>query len=574
MEKYTFSIAKGTGDIRHNNRDFRPKNADPSRKEKNITLVKEDVREAYHKLFDRAVSDYNSRQNRNDRKIKNYYDKIYRSKKEKPFYELIIQVGNTDERPSDATCKKILQDFNKMMKREYQNLHIFNSVIHMDESTPHIHIDFIPIGVQYKKGMDKRVSFNKALKDLGYSNFMDFQSDLFFKLEKIAKKYDIERKRDVAVGAKHIPIQQYREIQRLAEAKIDNIDNMSVRRSSSAFMKKMHAVPEEMYQEIVKDNAYRRERDSALNKENEILRKQLIDIKTNTNTDIYEATIEMQKSEIQKLAKRVEETEKDLQNSQKRNNTLVKQINDSKSTIFDLEGLVLSFGGTDGLNIEAIKQENANLKKASNELHSRLKETEKEAQSVQNSNVNLTKQVESLQKASESQKNEIQRLKLNNRKLTSTIDEITHQTGDISQIKADNERLRAENKRLSENQQKERHTSNERIKKLETENSKQDEDLKTLKKSDEEIRKQNSQYKAENDVLRAKTQKQARIYQMFRKMMKELENAPVARFPRFRKRATQVVECMSEEECAELEAEWAREDEIELMRMRSRGRSM
>ena len=264
MNHYTMSIAKGRGDLRHNNREFRPKNADPQRKDKNITLVKEDLQKVYHELFDESVIKYNDTQKRNDRKIKNYFDKIYRSKKEKPFYEFIIQVGNQNDQPSETKCKAILKEFNDMLINDYPSLRVFNSVIHMDESTPHLHIDFVPIGDGYKKGMEKRASFKRVLKNLGFSDFREFQNALFFKLELISKQHDIERVSDVAIGAKHIPIQQYREIQRLAEQKINDIDYMSVPRSSIKIYQKLNAVPQEMYEEIVKDNAYRKAQNEAL----------------------------------------------------------------------------------------------------------------------------------------------------------------------------------------------------------------------------------------------------------------------------------------------------------------------
>lgn len=87
MEERTLSITIGSGDIRHNNRLFKPSNVDHSRTPDNITLVREDIQDAYHRLFNDSVTKYNESQKRNDRKIKNYFDKIYRSKKEKPFYE-------------------------------------------------------------------------------------------------------------------------------------------------------------------------------------------------------------------------------------------------------------------------------------------------------------------------------------------------------------------------------------------------------------------------------------------------------------------------------------------------------
>lgn len=60
------------------------------RTENNITLIHEDIKQAYHKLFDKELEQYNAKQKNKDRQIKNYYDKISRSKQEKLFYEVIV----------------------------------------------------------------------------------------------------------------------------------------------------------------------------------------------------------------------------------------------------------------------------------------------------------------------------------------------------------------------------------------------------------------------------------------------------------------------------------------------------
>lgn len=307
MEEQTLSITIGSGDIRHNNRLFKPSNVDHSRTPDNITLTREDIQDAYHRLFDESVNNYNENQKRNDRKIKNYFDKIYRSKKEKPFYEFIAQVGNQGDQPDQKKCVEILEDFHKMMQKDYPNMAIFNSVIHVDESTPHLHLDFIPIGEGYKKGLEKRVSMQKALQNLGFSNYADFRNELMQKFEIIAKNHDIERKRDVAVGERHLTIQDYRALNRMAEKKIEDLDKTRVPRSSSRVLKKLNVVPVEMYEEVSRDNMYRKVQNKALTSENEALRGQISKLKTKNNVDTYEAVIEEQKNKIEYLEQLVKD---------------------------------------------------------------------------------------------------------------------------------------------------------------------------------------------------------------------------------------------------------------------------
>lgn len=307
MEEHTLSITIGSGDIRHNNRLFRPSNVDHSRTPDNITLIREDIQDTYHRLFDESVIKYNENQKRNDRKIKNYYDKIYRSKKEKPFYEFIAQVGNQGDQPDQEKCVKILEEFNQMLQKDYPNMKIFNSVIHVDESTPHIHIDFIPVGEGYKKGLEKRASMQKALQNLGFSNYADFRNELMQKFEIIAKKHEIDRKRDVAIGERHLTIQDYRALNRMAEQKINDLDKTSVSRSSARVLEKLKLVPVAMFDDIARDNTYRKTQNEALSSENDALRSQISKLKTKNNIDTYETVIEEQKNKIEYLEELVKD---------------------------------------------------------------------------------------------------------------------------------------------------------------------------------------------------------------------------------------------------------------------------
>ena len=437
MNHYTMSIAKGRGDLRHNNREFRPKNADPQRKDKNITLVHEDLQKVYHELFDESVIKYNESQKRNDRKIKNYFDKIYRSKKEKPFYEFIIQIGNQNEQPSEKKCETILKEFNDMLIKDYPSLRVFNSVIHMDESTPHLHIDFVPVGDGYKKGMEKRASFKRVLKNLGLSDFREFQNALFFKLEEISKRHNIERVQDVSIGARHIPIQQYREIQRLAEQKINDIDDMNVPRSSIKIYQKLNAVPQEMYEEIVKDNAYRKAQNEALTGENEILRGQLSNLKTEKNVDIYEAVIEDQKEKIERLNDEIEEIRYNFNVMQKSNDNMLNKAWDENDALQE-QIEVLEKGSA------ALKVQISDKEKTIENLKSQSKDLEKMGQ-ILSENEKLKNDVKKLSKTEQENRNlktQISGLKSENEILHKEYKELNVQkTAQISNLSNENKKL-------------------------------------------------------------------------------------------------------------------------------------
>lgn len=442
MNHYTMSIAKGRGDLRHNNREFRPKNADPQRKDKNITLVHEDLQKVYHELFDESVIKYNESQKRNDRKIKNYFDKIYRSKKEKPFYEFIIQIGNQNEQPSEKKCETILKEFNDMLIKDYPSLRVFNSVIHMDESTPHLHIDFVPVGDGYKKGMEKRASFKRVLKNLGLSDFREFQNALFFKLEEISKRHNIERVQDVSIGARHIPIQQYREIQRLAEQKINDIDDMNVPRSSIKIYQKLNAVPQEMYEEIVKDNAYRKAQNEALTGENEILRGQLSNLKTEKNVDIYEAVIEDQKEKIVRLNDEIEEIRYNFNVMQKSNDNMLNKAWDENDAL--QEQIEVLEKGSAALKVQISEKE-----KTIENLKNQSKQLEKMGQ-ILTENEKLKNDVKKLdEKVKKTEQKLVQNSSETRQKLDKTEQKNKNLEGQINDLKNQNDTLQNECKELN-----------------------------------------------------------------------------------------------------------------------------
>jgi len=155
MEK-TISAMIGKGSVNHNTRAFTAKNVDKNRSDDNVEFCQEDIKQVYHKLFDEALERYNAKQKRKDRMIDNYYEKIRRGKQEKLFHEVIFQIGNKDDMNAKSEdgllAKRILTEFMDEFQASNPNLYVFSAHLHMDEETPHLHIDFVPyINVQLEK---------------------------------------------------------------------------------------------------------------------------------------------------------------------------------------------------------------------------------------------------------------------------------------------------------------------------------------------------------------------------------------------------------------------------------------
>ena len=171
--KRTISAMRGKGSLSHNRRDFIAENVDFSRTPLNVEYRNEDIRTVYHELFDGALARYNEKQTRKDRAIDDYYEKIRTGKQEKPFEELIIQIGNKDDMNASSEngqlARQMLDEYMQSFQQRNPTLRVFSAHLHMDEATPHLHIDFIPFTTGSKRGLETRVSLKKALEALGFA---------------------------------------------------------------------------------------------------------------------------------------------------------------------------------------------------------------------------------------------------------------------------------------------------------------------------------------------------------------------------------------------------------------------
>lgn len=187
----------------------------------------------YQEIFGDAVEQYNAKQKRNDRKIKDYYSKVLKDKKLEPQREFIVQIGDKEdyEKKEDwDTANEILENYVEKFEERNPNLKIYNAVIHNDESTPHLHLNVIPVAEGYKRGLHKQPSFDKALKQQGIeydkndsrSLFRNLRNKEINFLETELLDHGIQRK---LVGTNAIKDHhQYKELQRELEELQKEID--------------------------------------------------------------------------------------------------------------------------------------------------------------------------------------------------------------------------------------------------------------------------------------------------------------------------------------------------------------
>ena len=209
MNIKSISMCEGKGSLSHNNREFTARNIDSSRTPNNVVFVQQALSDAYHQLFDEAVERYNARQKRNDRKIHNYFEHLFNrlpsksvitgTNKQKSFYEHLVYIGTRKDTgvgtPDAEITTECLREYMEGFQQRNPNFYVFNAVLHLDESTPHLHINYIPVG-HFTRGLEIRNAKNKALEEMGFGN--DAKSnDLWRKsewdiLKNICNAHDIE----------------------------------------------------------------------------------------------------------------------------------------------------------------------------------------------------------------------------------------------------------------------------------------------------------------------------------------------------------------------------------------------
>ena len=186
-----------------------------------------DVRDLYLQEFEQAKNEYNKKQTREDRKIKDYFNKISQDSQRDLACEIIIELGDMDFwKDKDMKYKKRMSDvYNEQVKdlmKVVPEFKVANAVIHYDETSPHMHIIGVPVKEDYKKGMKKQVAKSqiftksslKVIQDemrkcciKSYNKFYEKNSEL--------KKKQKGRNKDIAPQ----DMTDYREVKKQYEKK-------------------------------------------------------------------------------------------------------------------------------------------------------------------------------------------------------------------------------------------------------------------------------------------------------------------------------------------------------------------
>ena len=268
------SVSKGEGSLNHNNRKFKTANVDPSRAHLNIILKKpcqKVLQNAYHELFDNALQKYNGRQKRDDRKIKNYLSHIQNSKQEKPFHEIVVQIGNKDNKEDYSS---LLVEYSESFEKRNPQMKVVGAIVHMDEATPHLHLDYVPYITGQKRGLETRVSNDKAILQMGFKSWNDWRSHEEKAVEDILQQHGLERT-IMYNTERHRTVDGYKKEQRLIESHLQTIKSQQIDLPVPTIRKNFRGremVDYEEYMRLQEQYRLQKQENTSLKAQNQVLR--------------------------------------------------------------------------------------------------------------------------------------------------------------------------------------------------------------------------------------------------------------------------------------------------------------
>lgn len=396
MER-TISISMGKGSLNHNNRNFVAKNVDKDRITDNVIFIKENLKNVYHLLFDDALREYNDKQKRNDRKISDYYEKIRQSKQEKLFYEVIVQIGNkddmgiTDNKEMAELAKTILSDYIREFQERNPHLHVFNAVLHMDEATPHLHIDFVPFIADSRRGLKVRNTLKGALEKQGFvgegrrnSEWSKWAESEKQALADVMERYKI-RWKQLGTKNEHLSVYDFKkkkrkeevqELDRVIDAKNKEITdkeekNVELARDISEKKETIDKIDVIIHDKELDVTAVQILKDVESEKLDKlsIKRREVEETIVNLNTQVAEV-----RDEIGQLGDERSAIKDEIDNMSNRKDNLTKKLDDLEFERFSKE-----------FYIAGLKDENEKMQKEINNKQAVLDEIETEIVSKQNS---------------------------------------------------------------------------------------------------------------------------------------------------------------------------------------------
>lgn len=278
VTKMAYTITTQNGNSSKVRRDHNIRNPNYVKKEPHIDPNKlheiwhdEKVGQAYKRIFGPSVNEYNARQKRPDRKIRNYHSAVRKSSRKHDVYELVVQIGGKDNAPEESLGYKILREYTDGWSGRNPNLEVIGAYYHADEKgAPHVHIDYVPVAHGYVRGPSLQPGLTKALGEQGFflskegtaqAQFVQRENNV---LESICRHYGLDIIHPCIEDAKHLETAVYKLQQMAKDAEI------AVKKAREDLASAI-----EKYNQIQADIRVQEQARDDLERENRLLKKKL-----------------------------------------------------------------------------------------------------------------------------------------------------------------------------------------------------------------------------------------------------------------------------------------------------------
>lgn len=408
----------------HNNRKYKNnknEEIDLSLSQYNVTLVgtkniTEDIKEFYKKEFNEATYNYNKKQPDERRKIANYLDKMDKDSKSNIAVEFLFQVGDKEdwENKSLEDKQKTVEIFKKAIPiLEAKGIKTVNASLHLDETSPHLHLIAVPIIEKQKRGLEKQVSQNKVitkttLKDIRTEvekAFIEEYNKVFNTNKELKKGCEIEE---------HLQVKDYKNTKKVLEVAKKTADKQVLKEKIEKDYKKLD------------DEVKEKE------KENNFLTNQLTKLEREKTE---------KKQDLEKIKKDIENIDniREELNNQYQDIEKLKANKDSNNSIIEMYKN----------NAVETREKIDNLKKEFNRLEDERLEKEKENQEqkerIRNTQEAILKDLENAEKIKEERKKRLEELEKENKELNNKIEE---QENTLRKLQSKSEELEEKIKKL------------------------------------------------------------------------------------------------------------------------------
>ncbi|RRD34749.1 hypothetical protein EII28_11635 [Fusobacterium nucleatum] len=419
----------------HNNRKYknnRNQEIDLSLSKYNITIagtknITNDIKEFYKKEFAEATYNYNKNQKDERRKIADYLTKMDKDSKSNIATEFIFQIGDKEdwENKSLEDKQKTVEIFKKAIPiLEDKGIKTVNASLHIDETSPHLHLIAVPIIVNQKRGLEKQVSQNKVItkeiikeiRSKVEKSFIEEYNRIYGTSKELKRGTEIEE---------HLQVQDYKNIKKILEVAKGYGDKLQLK-------EELENKTNQLTNELTKlDN----ENKEKLKRKNE-LENSINNIDKENQT--YKETLEKNKKNLETSVSGITSEIKELESKFKE----VKKIKEDKDKELELEFINKA---TKIKEIAQIKEEIKKLEEQQKADEERLKEEEKKRNDFLAEEETRKKRYEEIDAAIEKEKEKLKNKEIELQKVKKICEDTEN-----ARLKSEND-LKIANKEIEDN---------------------------------------------------------------------------------------------------------------------------